>query len=420
MFIFCLVVLFFFAIYVFEDYHKAVLCFAPVSVLFQDYMCVRYVAPAISLSFLLEFSFLCVAMTKGKLSMNGFPLKKAYCLLFFVLIVGIIVSKMDFLKTGPFIFDLILSYYIVVIYYKELKTIDDVKFSIKCFLFIIILLSAYSIFEYLIQINPILNYLGESIPEEWGGRLYETSERYSSIRCQSLMTITIGWGGLCCIALSLMLYYRSVSARILVPFSFWSIILILIFCVYTTGTRSAYLYLMIVLFGGCVILRGTSKRMMIALLVMGGLYVLCNMGEILSSIISSDSSTESGSNSSMRQLQLIAAINVISNSPIWGFGVKGVSIAGGLDGDIHGAESVWFQQLISYGLMGVISQVYLYYSIIRMLYKESKKLLFVALGWIVFASLTTSPGLGEYYFLVIIILIYKTNLLISSKPICQK
>lgn len=420
MLLFCLIIFFCFIVFIIKDYHKAVLCFAPISVLFQDYMCVRYVAPAISLSFLLEFIFLSIAMVKRRLSMCRFPFKKAYCLLFFVLIVGIFVSEMDFLKTGPFVFDLILSYYIVVIFYNELKSFEDVKYSIRCFIVLILFFCAYSTIEYFVQYNPVLDYLGETIPEEWGGRLYETTERYSSIRCQSFMTITIGWGGLCCMALSLMLYCRSAFVHILIPISFWFVILILIFCTYTTGTRSAFLYLMIVLFGSCIMLRGTSKRMMITLLVIGGLYTLYNMGDIISSIISSDSSSESGSNSSMRQLQLIAAINVISNSPIWGFGVKGVSIAGGLDGDIHGAESVWFQQLISYGLMGVISQIYIYYSIIKLLCKESKKFIFVALGWIAFASLTTSPGLGEYYFLIIIILIYKANQLISNRPICLK
>ena len=140
-----------------------------------------------------------------------------------------------------------------------------------------------------------------------------------------------------------------------------------------------------------------------------------NNQEFISTIFSSFSSDNTdiqGSSYDMRLNQYAAVSAVISESPFRGLGIKGFEVASKAKSEILGAESIWFQQLISSGLLGVIYQIVVYISILR--YMISNKLnqsklscLVMVFGWISFCTLTSSPGLTEPYFLTICILVVR-------------
>ena len=118
-----------------------------------------------------------------------------------------------------------------------------------------------------------------------------------------------------------------------------------------------------------------------------------------------------GSSVSMRQMQFLATFLALSESFLYGFGIKGYELALAKDADILGAESIWLQQLINYGLIGAVMQLYLYISCWRLIVKYGDNSIickFMLLGWILFCTMTTSPGLHETYFIIILLLLCRT------------
>ena len=381
-------------------------------------MCLKYSSPAVSLSFALNFIFLLYAFVKGRLKIKDFPLKKPYCILSLMFIMGIIASSLPLIKTGPYVFDMMVSYMIVPLFFYEVRTANDYMLSLKCFLIAMFGLCSYSIVEFVLQSNPFIDNAMLSIPEEWGGRLYAGNSRYGSIRTQSIMNICIGWGGLCSMIVGVLLYCKDTIQKLYRPFLYWIFLLVAIFCTLTTGTRSAYVFLVIVLMGGFYV-SGSNKFAMIILGIVGFYIIGDQMSEIANSVFSSNK-YEDGSSADMRQLQFAAAIEAISHSPVWGFGIKGATMASQMYDGILGSESIWLKRLLDFGLTGVIIQIYLYYKYNMFLFhKSSKHYRFLSIafvvGWVSFCTLTSSPGLGEPYFLIVLVLLAKSNLIKYAK-----
>lgn len=412
MIIICLLILLFFIIGAKRNYHNAILTFAPLYVAVQDYLCIKYSAPAVSLSFALEFIFIAFAYGKNSFKWSQFPLKKQFLCLFVVVLFSISYSRFPISSTLPWVIDLLSSYLIVVLYYNQIKSKDDVLFSLKVFFALIWVFVIYGVFEYIIQSNPVMEYVESFIPEEWGGTLYITEDiRYSSVRCQSLMTICISWGGLCCLATGVLFYVRD-SLFPNRKLFFWLLLGLLILCVYSSGTRSSYVYLVIVLIGSFTGTRGAKNKVFFIFVGCLAVYYLSSSIYDIYLSMTSAGSDISGSNSDMRMMQWYATLATISESPVIGLGCKGVIVGQKLNSEILGAESVWFQILLSYGFIGMFMQAYLYYGCIRAIFvnsensKKIQSILFV-LGWIAFSSISSSPGLTEPYFLMILMLVIR-------------
>ncbi len=405
-----------FILCLFKNKHKAILWFGPASILAQDYMCIRYESPAISLLFLLESAILAVffLFKRSSLSLKHFPLRKAFIFLFLTYIAGIIVSSRPFLETVPYVVSLICSYLIVVVFYNEISCKCDITTCFKSFIVITTVLSLYFLFEYTTQSNPFLAWILPQIPESWGGLFFyfeDPTTRFSSVMCQSLLNISIGWGGFCALGVSFLLICKREFLSLVNPIYFWFLILLLVFGVLGSGSRSALLYLLLIIAGFVFEMNGKNKLFFILFVLLGVIVLRHQLFEILGSLSGND---VGGSSVGGRQLQLLAAISVISQSPVFGFGIKGTAIAGEINSSILGSESIWLQQLINFGLFGVIYQIYMYKSMISELrsVSQNKRMAVVfVIGWILFSSATTSPGFGETYFLIIYTLLYKTNIL---------
>lgn len=403
-----------FILCLFKNKHDAILWFGPASILAQDYMCIRYESPAISLLFLLESAILAVffLFKRSSLSLKHFPLRKAFIFLLLTYVAGIICSSRPFLETVPYVVSLICNYLIVVVFYNEISSKSDITICFKSFIVVTTVLSLYFLFEYITQSNPFLAWILPQIPESWGGLFFyfeEPSTRFSSVMCQSLMNISIGWGGYCALGVSFLLICKKEFLRIVNPIYFLILLSFLVFGVLGSGSRSALLYLLLIITGVVFEMNGKNKLLFTLFVLLGVIVLRHQLVEILGSLSGND---VGGSSVSGRQMQLLAAISVISQSPIFGFGVKGTAIAGQINSEILGSESIWLQQLINFGLFGVIYQVYMYISLItglRSVSQNKRMAVVFVLGWILFSSATTSPGFGETYFMIIYILLYKTN-----------
>lgn len=402
------------------NFHKAILILGPMFILCQPYMCLRYNSPAISLVFITQFTILLFFFFKQKkLKLNSFPLSKPLYFLFLILIIGFIISPQNPIKIAPWLLSYVISYLFVVIYYNELNSLSDAKLSLKAFLFTAIILLSYFVFEFYTQSNPFIQFLHDLLGHEksW---VFPIGERFGMIRCQSLMCISISWGALCSFILAFVLLIKRYKLFRKKNIYLACMAIIAIAGVYCSGSRSAYLFLFAIICAFLLDLEKGKRIFLYIVIFIISLFLLSSFVAFLDEIFGDN---VEGSNLSMRQMQYTAIINTMQNSLIFGLGIKGYELALKVDADILGAESIWFQTIINHGLMGVIMQIFMYISCWKFIKKYGSGSVickFMLLGWIIFNSVTTSPGLSETYFLTILILFVKTISFLSQKIKIEK
>ena len=182
------------------------------------------------------------------------------------------------------------------------------------------------------------------------------------------------------------------------------------------NSRSPFLFLLI---GSFSFINIRNKSTYGLLLVIGTTFYIClsifsEQASLLSSIfnVSKQNDIEGSSSIDMRLDQLDAAIALMMQSPIWGFGYKFTSaLNNSLVYRLLGLESIWFQALTTFGLLGVVANGYLaYVSIFKIpKYFKSKSIFFVSLAYWVLISSTSVPGMLVYLYYLLIIIIMKLN-----------
>lgn len=391
--------------YSFTNLHKTILVIVPISILFQPYCCIRFDSPAISLLFSIHVSIIMLYSLKNRLFhvWNRFPLKTAFNLIVLVYIIGLIVSPLPTISILPMCFSVLLSYLMVVIYFNEIKNPLDINLSTKAFFSAIILLLLYFLYEFINQSNPFVRFLWNILPIEKEWIYFSEETRFGGIRCQSIMSICISWGALCCISLWGLIYCNWNKHR---PLLKSSLFLLLLLGVISSGSRSAYMFLVVIMLGLIISYKGKYKYIIRTITC---ITIILSMGFIINSVDVLFDEDMSGSNFTQRQSQFLAVYDILVNSPIWGFGIKGLEVVKkNIGAEVLGAESVWLQQLIYFGLLGVIQQIVLYVSCYKYI-KKYRPLTYLLFGWILFSTMSTSPGLYETYFLSILLLFYKTK-----------
>ena len=411
----CIILSLIFILIIVKNSHNAILLFAASSILFQDYLCLRYNSPNITLYFMINSIAVGYIIVKKGIYFKDFPLKRAFCFLFFTYIVGVLASPLSFSQTIPYAIGKILSYIFVVIFFNELQSYKDIKFCFICTLSIIFFLCIYSSVEFGLQMNPWLTYIVSLYPDEMTGKIYQHFEvRFFSIRCQSLLSISISWGAVCALWMSFIIYLKDIAKSNYISKILFILSILLAFNVFISGARSAFILL---LFSLCIIFISFSSKFKF-LFICTFIIIIIAYSDFLSDILLSfsEKGNINGSSSSERTMQLNGVLNVISESPLWGLGIKGFNEAKLMDSDILGAESIWLQRLLSFGLIGITSQIYLYVCLFRytnnevMKGKRIKLYLFI-LSWIIFSTITSSPGLTEAYFLILLLILvnYEKN-----------
>lgn len=402
-------------IYAIIDWRRALLFIAPASIIIQPYMCIRYQSPALSLLLAIQvlLVFLCIAHGR-KMRFKSFPLKTAFLILFLSHSIGLFVSPMPMIRLLPWLFSDILTYVFVIFYFNELNTTSDIKVSVNGLFFAFSIMSIYYLFEFFTQDNPFISYLFDLLPRENGWVYYSPDERFGSIRCQSIMSICISWGALGAIMMWFINALRNNKKihtnRLLCLYLF----LISTMAVFTSGSRSAMMFACTYIL--CFILnyKGKYKQLFIAAII---ILIIVSIGMIASFFSTIFDDSVSGSSFELRKLQFAAGFAVLQNAPIFGFGIKGLESIRliGID-DLLGAESIWLQQLVSYGCMGILSQIIMYFTCYRYSKRiNSNSATFMLIGWIVFSTMSSSPGLSESYFILLFLLLNKINSLDYGK-----
>lgn len=311
------------------------------------------------------------------------------------------------------------TYTTIIISWYIFETKEDYIALIKMVIIIFFIISIYGILEFITQKNIFVDYkrtLNTNLLPA-----YSTSRR--GYRIISVFDFSLGAGlnfaVVCAFILYLYIYER--NSLPFIPFSLITSVLCFI-CVILTKSRGDYLYLFLVLLPCFNPKRiNVKKVLLIALLIfIVTLPLTYKRLNIITSVFDSNAQSEiKGSTLQMRVDQYNAVKEEISDSPIFGNGEKYLNyVSEEMKDRIKGVESVWLEQLIKHGFLGVIVQIVLaIFSIVIIPYKyKSKKLMFLGIAYWITNSITTFYGLRfDLYYCIIFYFIKTSKVYIDSK-----
>ena len=299
---------------------------------------------------------------------------------------------------------LFFSEYLFLIVFWELMWDDkNRRFFFHCFSIFIFIVCVYCIFEFLMQKNPLYDwYVKSSLFIGYDANRTEDI-RFGSMRCHSIMRDVGAMGTICCIAICLFFSKLMNSAKIQQKEKFKLEIMILLcsFCTFLTGTRTVIFALALCFFIITLSLDIKKKIKIIACLLLVIIAFFDYFNQIILSFI--DTHSVEGSSTYMRELQMAIVLNVFEKSPIYGLGLEGSEIIINKYTEAYGLESIWFQLIINYGILGVVafivSLVQGFYNSIK--YKNVLSFTVVAIFFLV-KTMFSIPGIGSGYFLYIV------------------
>lgn len=273
---------------------------------------------------------------------------------------------------------------------------------LNIFIFVCVILSVGFV-ELNLGFNPVILWLQSVDIGDYSAEQTDDYIRFGMYRCQSLMVWCSTYGVVCgftALLLLLLNYYKRFKQSLLVVL----MSLLLLFGMFTSGTRSAFVAISITLLA--YIFQAAFK---FKYLLGGLLLLLCAFylfpdffDQVLLSI--TDSSSVGGSDTEMRQSQLNVALREFSNSPFIGNGAGRCAYLVNKNIGLLGAESFLFWTLIDRGIMGLGCSLILLFSTIRYLAKQNFLFCFIPLGIMVGKYSSLFPDIEEtYYFFYLFI-----------------
>lgn len=155
---------------------------------------------------------------------------------------------------------------------------------------------------------------------------------------------------------------------------------------------------------GFVSLKSIERNLVIiGVGVIAVFFALPYINQIVDSILYSND-VALGSSRDMRQTQWDIALFYMSKSLVLGNGVgfTGSQLIGNEEG-LYGAEGMWLPIMMDRGILGVVSVLSAYViTIIVLIKKKMYAIVWVAVSFLVFKTITTVVGVGEGYYLLII------------------
>ena len=309
-------------------------------------------------------------------------------------------------------------FYYPYIVWKLLRTKEDVLLALKSLLIFFVIVGAYALVELIIGVNiysVLINKYGLAAGL-LGGE--ESSERFGLLRCNSLLPYSSALGMTSGTIFMLMLYLKVNKITILARRKELFLLLIMPFCVLLSGTRSQIVFTSVCMFPFLFYGKFLKSKISKTIFIFAFLAILIGyeyIFTIVDSIIHSDKANM-GSSSDMRQNQFNICYSYFVYNPIWGFGKNYIwDYVKAQNYGLLGAESVWFQLMVDYGLMGVITYFIICLSCSIWLSKKSKILSFFPLAFLVGKTLSIVIGIELSYLLIVSILMYKTKIFIIDK-----
>lgn len=271
--------------------------------------------------------------------------------------------------------------------------------------------AVYTVIEVLLGSNPLnvyainLGLLGGTHMDSEGGSI-----RFGFVRCFSIFPYVSAMGFWA--TYSFLLFYF--SKYVYKQYNQKKLLILLIMmpvCSILSGTRSVILTFFL-----CFALLFLDKRLykssLFKYVVLGVFVAAFFLMPFIDSLINSIVDTQSvgGSSQELRLNQLEIAYMYMQQSPIWGNGrLYTWNYAIPNTPALMGAESIWFQLMIDYGIMGCLSFIVLLLCVGYELQKRDRFLLLFPLAFLVSKSLSAIIGVDFNALLVFSLILIKMN-----------
>jgi hypothetical protein len=309
------------------------------------------------------------------------------------------------------------AYYIFpLILWMCIETKEELMFLLKVIAFFAIAMGLYCLFEMASASNPYIRYLISSGLGNVSVLDYDKF-RFGIKRCQGFLSTPAPTGLFFGLILS---SYYWIADKFSVDMK-KALLLLFPLCavgVLITGTRSVIAATCVALIG--VVAHEIIKPRYIFIKIVGVIVVLALSAsflmEVVGSFINTDQTAVSGSNTDMRQEQLLISLFYWANSPIWGNGSGFIwHYVQEVDKGIYGAESIWFQILVDFGAVGAFAYMACIFNAIVSLWKKHFVWVFLPLGFLVGKTLSTVIGIEMSVLFLFSIILLKYEILFNTK-----
>ncbi len=412
--------------YAYINYKKSVMLFA----IYQTFWYTTQLANISGLSLNTTVAMIAVYIIlyffkNNNLYVQSFPYKIPFVIAICSLLLSCFGAALPSVELSRAMMRILRDYLFIWLLWNVVETKKDFIFLVKGFSIVMFGAAFYGLIEYVMGSNPLLDYKvklsGDTIS------LYDMAG-LRGYRLTSCFEHPLGAGmtfGL--FAIFIIVIWINKEEKI--PYKFFSIMtsFFCIACVFLTKMRSGILFT-IILALALVNLKNIKKRRFYYLIIMiicalPAMYIVLNqnLNIILNLFTSTKSSSIGGSSLAMRLSQLEAVLGIMKTSPIIGLGemFRTYITRTSLTDAALGYESVWFEQAVMHGMVGLISTVIMiYYSVIKIPKKFHSKesCIFFIAYWIVY-SFSSIPSfrlvmfyLAQFYF------IKTSNVYLENKP----
>lgn len=300
---------------------------------------------------------------------------------------------------------------------------EDIGYIIKGLTFMFFLSCMYAFYEKFTLTNPIQKYELTLVNDASRAIDFLASDDINrGYRVQSFFEHAIGagvnWG------MFVILYFTLITIYKYKLKSWFCLItaILCIPCVFFANARGPLVFLMVSALSLVDLKNKNFYKLVIVgviLLVVASPLLSDYFDNLLSIFDSKAQEKVGGSNAEMRFDQLDAAIELMKQSPLVGFGYKFMFVLHtSLVKRLLGFESIWFKIFTQFGLLGFfVNLMLVYYSLIKVpRHYKSRPVLFLSLSYWITASLTSIPGMLMYlYYLILIIFIKLSNRYLIDK-----
>jgi hypothetical protein len=418
-------------LYAFKDYHKAFLLYAIIRPLL-NFQILLYSMPGVPQIFLETFMntfiLICVCANynsnKPQNSVN-FPLKRVFFVYTIVICISSLASTMLLRQEISLIYQTTLNGFVFVyLLWRELKTLQDIKFFIKGIMLFSSVIVVYGFFELFSNgYNPLLLYEAtlNHASEIITGDAEQGMGGNRGAKVRSIFFICFGYGTYMSVVLPFF-YYIDVQYKKMWNLAKWKKIIFmsaLFLALLSANCRGQILACLISLL--FILKFKNVLRLSLFLPFFTVLFYghISQYAVTILSIFSQSHQVEAGgSDMAMRLMQFALAIQVWEDRPWLGYGVLGANYWIKQEIGLLGMESIWLKVLVNFGIIGVISQIYLYYSMIKLGIGKSKRYVIGSLlGLIALETTTVSWGFDQYnsFLIGFMLIAYRLELLSASE-----
>lgn len=374
--------------------------------------------PGVKLFYLISLFQLLIFLTKKR----GYFLKMKYPML---LLVPCIIATVGYFFSSYYgvsklyaqiVVSSICTFLYPIILFKIIKTRKDLNSFLSILFIVFLVVGIFTIIEAITHRNLYSDFLYYyNVGEGYYGGYWE-KQRFGFRRCNSLFAFCSTLGMVSTFTFFIVFYLR--VKKIVIKRKIENFLLLLMpVCVILTGTRSQYVVFFICLIP-FIFMKGTYKTKIFKVMVVFAIALMVVFSGFIDQVLDSifNSNENSGSSAEMRQQQLEICLYYLNQSPIWGLG-KGyiTKYIMPYTPELYGAESIWFRQMVDYGIVGCITYLGMCLSCLVWLYKYDKIFCFIPLAFLAGKTISIVVGIEVSYLLVTCIILQKIYALYIPK-----